>query len=186
MARKSVHNKQHLLVAKFIELRAAGCSAPVREAAEAVGLNYDYARKIFTFPHIRQFLQEKDAETTESALYLAATSKQRILEEYARIGFLDPKKLYDEFGNLKPINEIDDDTARAIGSVKVRWTDSGTETEFKIIDKKGALDSMARVAGMFNDKIQVGVTFNDILKEVAEMGGSSEPLVDMGGGEDDE
>ena len=38
----------------------------------------------------------------------------RVLTEYAKLAFLDIRKAFDEDGNLKPIHELDDDTAAAI------------------------------------------------------------------------
>lgn len=96
-------------------------------------------------------------------------TQDRVLLEYARIAFLDPRKLLDNAGRPLPIQELDDDTARGIAGIKVvdKFTPSSDEggapdvstvLEYKLIDKKGALDSVARHLGMFNDKLNVNVT----------------------------
>ena len=110
----------------------------------------------------------------------AGISQERVLKEYARLAFLDIRKAFDEDGNLKPIHELDDDTAAAIAGLEVEVRrvagDSTEELEdqahggslkrqrgeltarlhkIKLSDKKGALDSIARHLGMFVDKTEI-------------------------------
>ena len=87
----------------------------------------------------------------------------RVLKEFAKIGFADIRKavkwgdvpVADEGGGLSyPVelissHEIDGDTAAAISEVSL--TQQGIK--IKLVDKKGALDSMARHLGMFVDKV---------------------------------
>lgn len=87
-------------------------------------------------------------------------TQERVLKEYARIGFLDTRKLYDEDGQLKNIHDLDDDTAAAVVGIEVDEIKAGQATtaktkRVKLADKKGALDSMARTLSMFNDKLEV-------------------------------
>ena len=41
-------------------------------------------------------------------------TQDRVLQEYARIAFFDPRKLFEENGKPKDINALDDDTAAAL------------------------------------------------------------------------
>jgi phage terminase small subunit len=43
----------------------------------------------------------------------------QVLHELARLAFVDPRKLYDAHGHLKPISALDDDTAAAIAGLDV-------------------------------------------------------------------
>lgn len=86
-------------------------------------------------------------------------TQERVLAEFAKIAFLDPRKFYDESGNLIPIHKLDDDTAAALGGMDVTAAKSADgdidyTKKIKIIDKKGALDSIARHLGMFVDKTE--------------------------------
>jgi phage terminase small subunit len=103
--------------------------------------------------------------TDESAARVAKRTditKERILAEYAKIGFFDPRKLLDDDGRVKNISELDDDTAGAIGGVEFEERviqEGGEELEvvsrvkkIKITDKRGALDSMAKHLGMFVER----------------------------------
>ncbi len=85
-------------------------------------------------------------------------TQDRVLKEYARIAFLDPRNFFDESDNLKSITELDDDTAACLTGmdistrfIKNKGDDLEPETvkKIKFIDKKGALDSVAKHLGMF-------------------------------------
>ena len=43
----------------------------------------------------------------------------RVVKEFARLAFLDVRKIFDAEGNLRPIHELDDDTAAAIAGLEV-------------------------------------------------------------------
>jgi phage terminase small subunit len=92
----------------------------------------------------------------------AEVSRTRILEEYAKVAFLDPRQFFDEDGNLIPIHDLDKDVSAALGCMDVfqRKTKSGkiiTTKKIRFLDKKSALDSLARMMGMFKDKVDVGL-----------------------------
>jgi phage terminase small subunit len=103
----------------------------------------------------------------------------RVVQELARLAFLDIRKAFDEHGNLRPVYELDDDTAAAIAGLEVevrRIAGEGSDEieaqphggslrrqqaataklhKIKLIDKKGALDSLGRHLGMFVDKSEI-------------------------------
>lgn len=88
----------------------------------------------------------------------------RVIQEFARLAFLDIRKAFDDEGRLKPIHELDDETAAAISGLEVEslFEGKGSEREnvgrlhkVKLADKKGALDSIARHLGMFVDKAEI-------------------------------
>jgi len=90
-------------------------------------------------------------------------TQERVLQEYARIAFFDPRKVFDSTGAPRPIHELDDDTAAAIVGLEVVQVGNaevgvGDVLKYKMADKKGALDSVARHLGMFNDKLDLKVT----------------------------
>lgn len=89
-------------------------------------------------------------------------TRERILEEYARIGFSDIRKTLTPGGNLLNPNDWDDDTAAAIAGIEVvtkrlhAGDNEGLEVEYthkiKTWDKPKALDAMAKHLGMFDGK----------------------------------
>ena len=89
-------------------------------------------------------------------------TQDRVLKEYARLAFFDPRKLFDSTGRPKAIHELDDDTAAVVAGLDVvnvgnAELGEGEVLKFKLADKKGALDSVARHLGMFNDKLDLTV-----------------------------
>ena len=83
----------------------------------------------------------------------------RVLEEYAKIAFFDPRKLFTADGGIKPPEQWDDDVAAVIGALDVMEIGDdgemiGRVKKLKLIDKKGALDSIGKHLGMFVDKVE--------------------------------
>lgn len=91
-----------------------------------------------------------------------------ILEGYTKSLRFDPRKLYDDTGTTLSPHELDDDTAMVLAGMDVTEkivetatkegsnTVSFRNTKYKYPDKKGILDSLARIHGLFNDKLNVG------------------------------
>jgi phage terminase small subunit len=92
------------------------------------------------------------------ALQTAGLSTERVLKELERLAFLDPRKLYDSDGCLKPINLLDPDTAAGISSLDIdeiavgrgpRRKRVGTTTKVRLQDKIAALDRAMRHLGLY-------------------------------------
>ena len=83
-------------------------------------------------------------------------TKERILREYARLAFFDPSQLYDDGGNLKPINALDKDTAAALTGMDIETLARGDEIirirKYRFDSKKGALDSLAKISAMLIER----------------------------------
>lgn len=88
-------------------------------------------------------------------------TQDMVVQEYAKLAFLDPRQFYDKDGNVLPITEIPAEIAAAISSIETATMAAGkdkpaiTTAKIKFIDKKSALDSLARHLGMFIDKTEV-------------------------------
>lgn len=90
----------------------------------------------------------------------------RVLQELARIGFADVRRIFTPGGGLLTPTDMDDDTAAAVASVEVverpRRNEAGeVEIEhvrkIKLNDKLGALTQMGRHLGLFTDKLELEV-----------------------------
>lgn len=104
------------------------------------------------------------AELTEHILLELGVSRARVLAEYARIAFLDPAAVYRDDGQLIPMHEIPEDARRAISKIKSfeefegrgeERTLSGYVREVEFVQKKGALDSLAKHLGLLPEKHEV-------------------------------
>lgn len=89
---------------------------------------------------------------------------ERVLAEYAKLGFFDPRKLFNPDGSPKEITDLDDETAAALAGLDVQEVYEGTGDDrrfvgytkkYKLTDKKSALDSMGKYLGMFKDNINL-------------------------------
>lgn len=106
------------------------------------------------------------AEATARIEAISGLSVERTLQEIARVAYQDPRRLYDEHGNLKPVHELDDDMAASIASVEVveefeghgsDRTHVGYTKKIKLWDKNSALVTAARHLGLFEkDNAQRG------------------------------
>lgn len=106
----------------------------------------------------------------------------KIIAEYAKIAFFDPRKTVDPSGNPIPLHMLDELTAGAISGIDVSSTDAGGNItskvlKYKIQDKKAALDVLAKYFGMMQDRleltganggaIQTEMTDNEVARRIA-------------------
>lgn len=107
-------------------------------------------------------------------------TQDRVLQEYARLAFFDPRKLFCDNGKPKDINELDDDTAAALAGLDVmeEYEGTGESREFvgytkkyKLANKLVALDSLGKHLGLFDGKgRQDNSRENNLLDAIRESG----------------
>jgi phage terminase small subunit len=157
--------KQEAFATKYVE-----CG----DATAAYRFAYDCSRakpttvnrqgkRNFDKPKIRARITELQAETAQKLL----VSEESVLREFARLGFSDIRNLFEVSGNLKNINDLDENIARAVSSVKVVTKKAGQGeveyvSEIKLWPKTAALDSLGKNLGLFDHKEEKdeGETFN--------------------------
>lgn len=125
-------------------IRAGYSEATAKEQASRL------LTKVNVQNRVAELMAERQARTRITA--------DRVLQEYVRLGLFDPRKLFKEDGSPKAINELDDDTAAAIAGLETvsignEETKIGQVLKYKVANKLGALDSMAKHLGMFPDKL---------------------------------
>lgn len=102
------------------------------------------------------------AELTERTAIRAEIDIATVLRELARIGTIDPRRVFDENGQVKAPAEWDDDLAAAISSVEAVTTGEGEDarTTYKVRfwDKNAALDKIAKHFGMFIERQEINIT----------------------------
>ena len=118
------------------------------------------------FPHVKESTARTNAaKLLAKASILAAITVERektankleltreaVIAQYQRIGFSDPRKLFDAYGQIKPIHELDDDAAAAVQGVELDYQKQ-PDGEFtpvlkiKLADRKSALDSIMKAQG---------------------------------------
>jgi phage terminase small subunit len=121
------------------------------------------AAKTLATTSVQEYLRERLADRSRRV----EITQDRVLQEYARLAFFDPRKLFNDDGTPIPIHELDIDTAAAIAGLDVEEITLdkekiGTVRKYKIANKGHALDSVGRHLGMFqkdNDR-DVNITVN--------------------------
>lgn len=158
-------------------------SCPIgRKAAIAAGYSEKTATitasTLLTLPNIQRRIKELNDELFAKI----GLTKENILGDMVLLAKHDIRKLYDEDGNLRPIHALSREEAIAITGIEVdelwemegrRRVQSGVTRKIKIIDKKGAQDTLIKVAGWAApDKVaQTDVAGNDVKKQVIKING---------------
>lgn len=71
---------------------------------------------------------------------------ERVMQELSNIAFFDPASMYDESGNLLSINEMPEDTRRAIAGIEQTLGPKGDKTsKLRISSKLGSLELAAKI-----------------------------------------
>jgi len=165
--RKLTANQQAFVQEYLIDLNAT--QAAIR-AGYSEATAYSIGNELLKKPEIQETLQKamKDREQR------VEITQDRVLKEYARLGFFDPRKLFNSDGSPREIQDLDDDTASVLAGLDVMEVYEGTgesrrfvgySKKYKLADKKGALDSIAKHLGMFTDKSEINVTIKQKLEE---------------------
>jgi phage terminase small subunit len=92
-------------------------------------------------------------EVLQQQMSIADVTVGRIVVELARVAFSDPGKMFDDYGHMLPISEMDEDTRRAISGfdVEKRTERHGDDTETyyvlkpRLWNKNAALDTLAKL-----------------------------------------
>ena len=109
---------------------------------------------------VQEYIQEQQREREKRT----KVTQDMIVNELAKIAFLDISILYNENGGLKNIQDIDENTRRAISSLETfeEFEGYGEDREkvgdtkkVKLIDKTKALELLGKHLGMFKDKIDI-------------------------------
>lgn len=139
----------------------------------------EQASRLLTNVSIQTYVKElieKRAKNTE-------VTAERVLQEYARIAFVDLRKLYDDDGGLKQPKDIDDDTAATLSEIQTdeltEWDEDkkkkvkiGESKKIKMHNKVAALDALSKHLGLYekdngqkptvNLNMPPGITFDQL------------------------
>lgn len=114
-------------------------------------------------------------------------TRERVLREYARLAFFDPRELFLEDGKPRDISQLDQDTAAALVGLDVLEVYEGTgenrrlagcTKKYKLANKLGALDSLGKHLGLFSTGAAAAVPENNLLEALEARAGEE---LDTGG-----
>lgn len=146
-----------------------GTQAAIRAGYSKKTAN-EQSTRLLAKVHIQKYLQAKEKKIEEKI----DVTVEKIIREYSRIAFFDPRKLFNDDDNLKQMTELGDEDAAVIGGLDVenlyegRGKDRenvGTLKKVKLVDKIRALDSLAKIKGLFVEKVEHSgkITIDDLI-----------------------
>ncbi len=108
----------------------------------------------------KQIIQDRVAEILTASAERVEITKARVLEELGRIGFSDIRKMFNDNGSLRRVEDLDDDAAACLSSIEVvtKRVPGGDADEvehvakIKLWDKRAALVDIGKHLGMFTEK----------------------------------
>ena len=131
------------------------------KAAERAGYTGKHVKvtagRLMAEPSVRARI----AEIQRDVIRRIKVDQTTVLAELTRIAFADPGRIVDDRGELLPLNEIDEDTRRALGGYKVVRKTFGedgesVEREVKFISKEAALDKLGKHLGLWKAETDDG------------------------------
>lgn len=146
------------------------------QAAIRAGYSEKTARAVgcenLTKPDIQDAILKGREEQTKRTEVTA----DRVIQEYARIAFFDPRRLFMDDGKPREICSLDDETAAALAGMDVyeEYEGAGENRQFvgytkkyKIADKLRALEALGKHLGVFDGKGgQQGTHENNLLDAI--------------------
>ena len=158
---KLTEKRQQFVDEYLIDLN--GTQAAIRAGYSPKTAN-EQAARLLANVSIQEAVSRAMAERSKRT----GVNQDRVVQELARLAFVDPSKLINtENASIK--EDASGDDLACIQSVKVKTSDGerGTtiEREIKLNDKIRALEMLGRHLGMFKDKVElegdIGVTIVD-------------------------
>lgn len=113
-------------------------------------------RNVKVAEYIQKRMKEREKRTE--------ITQDRVLQELAKLGFFDIRKLFDDSSKPLDITGLDDETAACIAGLEVMdvYEGAGEDKEFvgyvkkyKLSDKLKALELLGKHLGMFKDKVEL-------------------------------
>lgn len=143
---------------KFVEEYLIDLNAT--QAAIRAGYSPDTAYSVgsenLKKPEIKASIDKAMAERSRRT----GISQDRVIQELARIAFVNPQKVI-QTSNASVRQDISEDDAACIQAVKVKMSESengsSCEREVRLNDKLKALELLGKHLGMFTDKAQIEI-----------------------------
>lgn len=134
------------------------------KAAEQAGYSArtaaQQASRLLTKVKVQEYLQSRKEKIAEKLQY----SQERTMLEIARVAFGDIRNLFTVDGALKPVTDLDDDTAAIVSSVEVHEEEAtardvesdekivaGVTKKVKLWDKMKGLEMLAKHYKIYSD-----------------------------------
>lgn len=124
------------------------------QAAIRAGYSAKTANRIGSENLSKLDIQEYLSYRHQERLTRTEITQDSVLQEFAKIAFIDIRKFYNEDGRLKQINQLDNDCAAALAGLDVDelWADReqiGVTKKIRLNSKISALESLGKHVGIY-------------------------------------
>ena len=160
--KKKFTPRQEKFIEEYIMLDNATQAA--KNAGYSEKTAYSQGQRLLKNVEIAEEIARRRAELRKTSI-----TPERIVREYLRLLNVDMKDIADwgpDGVQARPSDTLTEEQTAAIS--EIAETQSGVKV--KLHDKKGILDSLARIAGMFVDKVEHtgNISIEQALKELEE------------------
>jgi phage terminase small subunit len=122
------------------------------EAARRAGYSRRSALGIASYLLRRPQIEAAIAAANEERAARTRISRERVLKEWARLGFADPAAILDSAADgslsLKPLDAVAADDRAAIAAISVATGKNGSRLSLRLFDKPRALAALGRHLGL--------------------------------------
>ena len=166
---KKLKPKQERFVQEYLGNTKSNATQAAINAGYSAKTAQEQGSRLLTNEAVQFAINERQKALREKA----SITQERIVEEYARIAFLDPRKFFDDDGKLIDIAHLDEDTARALGGlgyqIKYEGT-TGNEVAVSLTFKSKVnckIKALNRLSELLGFKVQKQAPY-DGLEDIAE------------------
>jgi phage terminase small subunit len=157
LCRAGLRPKQRRFVEEYLlDLNASAAAVRAGYSPDPLSAG-NIGRLLLKDPRVKLAVDQAIQERSERT----GIKQDDVLREIGRIAFSDARKLVHPDGSLIPLQDLDEDTARAVASVKVKVlkTREGLVLpeailEYKFWDKNSALEKAGKHLRLFGDVIE--------------------------------
>jgi len=119
---KKLNPKQERFIQEYLGNAKGNATQAAINAGYSAKTAQEQGSRLLTNEAVQIAINERQQALREKA----SITQERIVEEYGRIAFLDPRKFFDNNGKLIDIAHLDEDTARALGGLGYQIKYEGT------------------------------------------------------------
>jgi phage terminase small subunit len=170
---KKLKPKQERFVEEYLGNAKGNATQAATNAGYSAKTAQEQGSRLLTNEVVQVAINERQKVLREKA----SITQERIIEEYARIAFLDPRKFFDNDGKLIDIAHLDEDTARALGGLEYQIKYEGTTGnevagsltfKSKVNCKIKALNNLSELLGFKVQKQASNHDLGDIAEDIKE------------------